>query len=295
MHNIFFTPEFVAAEHTFSTTRKALWVAESLQHSPIENAVVKACEPLAYDALLTVHERAYVEAVRTGVPKSLACSQGFTWGPQLLPAMLASNGGVVAAALDALVSGVSGSLSSGLHHARHHRGLAFCTFNGLVLAALAALNAGARRVLILDLDAHGGGGTAALIMNSPRLYQVDVSVSSFDTYRNTDNAKLIMADGDSYLDVVAQALHATNRSEFDLCLYNAGMDPLAEDTCGGALGITDQTLAAREKLVFDWASMGNLPIAYVLAGGYVGGKVNQSTLVALHRLTISAAAAVPRT
>ena len=71
----------------------------------------------------------------------------------------ASNGGAVAAARAARAGGVAGSLSSGLHHAGRDRGAGFCTFNGLVLAARAALSEGAARVLVLDLDAHCGGGT----------------------------------------------------------------------------------------------------------------------------------------
>ena len=73
--------------------------------------------------------------------------------------VLSSNGGAVAAGLAALEHGVAGSLSSGLHHARREKGAGFCTFNGLVIAAREALTAGARSVLILDFDAHCGGGT----------------------------------------------------------------------------------------------------------------------------------------
>src|SRR6185369_4139490 len=107
-------------------------------------------------------------------------SQGFSWDPGLWRMVLASNGGVVAAARAALQDGVAGSLSSGLHHARHERGAGFCTFNGLALAARAALDAGAGSVLILDLDAHCGGGTTSLIEREPRIWQSDVSVSGLD-------------------------------------------------------------------------------------------------------------------
>src|SRR2546429_582741 len=82
-------------------------------------------------------------AVETGLPRDLAESQGFVWGLGLWPMVLASNGGAVAAALAALQEGVAGSLSSGLHHARRGSGAGFCTFNGLVIAARAALAAGA--------------------------------------------------------------------------------------------------------------------------------------------------------
>jgi acetoin utilization deacetylase AcuC-like enzyme len=93
-----------------------------------------------------------------------------------------SNGGAVSAGLNALERGVAGSLSSGLHHARRETGVGYCTFNGLVIAAREALAAGASSVLILDFDAHCGGGTASLIAEDEHVWQVDVAVNSFDYY-----------------------------------------------------------------------------------------------------------------
>jgi len=78
---------------------------------------------------------------------------------------------------------------------------------------------------------------------------------------------------------------------FDLCLYNAGMDPFEGCDTGGLTGITSETLLARERLVFDWCRDRNLPIAFVLAGGYVGSRLDEQGLVDLHRLTLSAATA----
>jgi hypothetical protein len=46
----------------------------------------------------------------------------------------------------------------------------------------AALAAGVGSMLILDLGAHCGGGTASLIEDEPRVWQIDVSVSSYDRY-----------------------------------------------------------------------------------------------------------------
>lgn len=42
-------------------------------------------------------------------------------------------------------------------------GAGFCTFNGIAIAAKQALRRGAKRVLIIDFDAHGSGGTHSLI------------------------------------------------------------------------------------------------------------------------------------
>src|SRR5260370_35742530 len=98
--------------------------------------------------------------------------------------VLSANGGAVAAGLAALEQGVAGSLSSGLHHARHARGAGFCTFNGLVIAAREALAAGAASVLILDLDAHCGGGTASLIAEYPSIRPGAASVDRYCRFRS---------------------------------------------------------------------------------------------------------------
>ena len=247
--------------------------------------------------MAAVHDPRYVEAVRAGEPRDLAQSQGFVWDPGLWPMVLASNGGAVAAALAALRApsgrGVAGSLSSGLHHARRDRGRGFCTFNGLVLAARAALAAGAGRVLILDLDAHCGGGTHALLGDDPAVWQTDVAVNAFDSSAPTAHHTLdLVRAADDYLPTVAARLEElpARAPAFDLCLYNAGMDPHEDCPIGGLRGITREILAEREQLVFDWCRRLRLPVAFVLAGGYTGPALDERGLVNLHRLTLVAAA-----
>ncbi len=44
-------------------------------------------------------------------------------------------------------------------------------------------------------------------------------------------------------------------------------------------------------MVFAWARDQRVPIAFVLAGGYLGPRLDRDGLVALHRLTVEAAAA----
>jgi acetoin utilization deacetylase AcuC-like enzyme len=53
--------------------------------------------------------------------------------------------------------------------------------------------------------------------------------------------------------------------------------------------VTAAVLAARDQMVFDWARRRQTPVAFVLAGGYVGAGLSQATLVGLHRQTIAAA------
>jgi acetoin utilization deacetylase AcuC-like enzyme len=116
---IFYSPSYTIAAYSFDTTRKSQWIAESLACEPIVGIELVAPEPTSAAALSRVHDPKYLDAVRTGKPLELAQSQGFTWDPALWEMVCASNGGVIAAAIEALrTRRVSGSLSSGLHHAR---------------------------------------------------------------------------------------------------------------------------------------------------------------------------------
>ncbi len=288
---VFYSPAYVGAAHAFETTRKARWVADSLAARPIPGVELAAPQTLTDEQACAVHDPVYVRSVHTGQPRGLAQSQGFEWDGCLYPMVMSSNGGVLSAARAALADGIAGSLSSGLHHARYDRGAGYCTFNGL---AIAARWCGARTVLVLDLDAHCGGGTYSLLGRDPGVRHVDVSVSSFDAYPpGGDHQLRIVTRAEDYLPAIDGALRALDQegARFDLCLYNAGMDPFAGCAIGGLAGITREILAEREQRVFEWCRGRGLCVAFVLAGGYFGPGLDEAGLVELHRLTIAAAAA----
>lgn len=296
---VYYSPEYVGSTYAFETTRKAKWVADSLLAAPIPGVELAEPPPLSWEQLVQVHDPEYVRAVQTGNPRPLAESQGFQWDPGLWRMVLSSNGGVVAACLDALPRGVSGSLSSGLHHARRGHGAGFCTFNGLVVAAQESLAAGAESVLILDLDAHCGGGTVSLIAFQPRIWQFDLAVNSFDFYTPPQAAReriqlRLVTQAQDYLPELQKGLEelAQLQLTFSLCLYNAGMDPFEGCPTGGLRGITRDILATRERLVFDWCREHTKSCAFVLAGGYIGWGLSVEELVDLHRLTVAAASAL---
>ena len=295
---VYYSPEYVLSETDFDTTRKSSWVAESLMEHPIKGLEIVAPNPVTEADLLQVHDARYVRAVQTGMPRELAESQGFTWDAKLWAMTTASTGGAVAAARMALDEGAAGSLSSGLHHARHARGEGFCTFNGLALAAIKALEAGAGRVLILDLDAHCGGGTQSLIGDNPTVWHTDVSVSGFDGYVPEERQTLdLVRSADDYLPTIRRRLAqlADEAPPFGLCLYNAGMDPYGPDGERGTGRLPDISavrLAEREEMVFEWCRTQGIPVAFVLAGGYLERFLDREGLVGLHRLTLEAAARV---
>jgi acetoin utilization deacetylase AcuC-like enzyme len=283
--NIYFNKNYTASLYAFDTTRKSGDVAESLLNQPFEG--VTLVDPVGFahraDALIQkIHSADYYSAVKSGTPVYAAESQGFTWDEGIFPMALNHTAGVVAAADEALKFGrTAGTLSSGLHHAKHSAGEGYCTFNGLAVAARHAVEAGAR-VLILDFDAHCGGGTYSLLQDvGGDVVQLDVSVSGYDMYRTESNHRLVMSESGSYeWDINATLDYAKTLGKFDLCLYNAGMDPY---NCG----VTIDELITREDAVAAFCSDNVPATAFTLAGGYTWGDVEMGEIVDLHRLTVS--------
>lgn len=291
---VYWSADYVAAAHDFDTTRKSGWIMDSLSARPIGGIEIAAPFLLSAPELCEIHQEDYVEAVRWGKPRRLAESQGLRWDPGIWTTARAHCGGMVAAALRALETRENtGSLSSGQHHASYDSGAGFCTFNGIAIAARRALGAGAGKVLIVDLDAHGAGGTHSLIAGDERVRQLDIAVNPYESYRVFGrNTHDFIRSATSYLPALRLRLDALTqaREHYDLCLYYAGMDPFENCEIGGLSGIAQKMLAERERIVFDWCGKERIPVAFGVGGGYVNDGFSRDELVNLHRLTLSAAA-----
>jgi len=288
---VFYDDSYCASHCVFDTTRKAALLVEDLDRRLLPGIVMRSPMPASPTDLERIHDPAYVSALLHGTPDGLARSSGLGWDLDHARAVLASTGGCIDAARSAWRRGIAGTLSSGLHHARRDRGVGYCTVNGLALAALTFLDLGAERVLIVDLDAHCGGGTADTVGGDARITAIDISTSTFDGYDPpTDWSLDIIVEPYDYLATVEERLAAVPPGSVDAVVYNAGMDPHERCAIGGLDGITDNVLATREQLVFDFAADRRLPIAFALAGGYSQFPMGPDHLTALHRLTIEAAA-----
>lgn len=290
---IFCSPDYWAAGYEFDSTRKARWLVESLEGDPLPGVELSPPPLLAEGEVAAMHDPAYVAAIRTGEPRELAETNCFTWDPGVWSMVIAHTSGVVAAARQAILDGAAGTFSTGCHHARREHGKGFCTFNGLAIAARAIAAETSRPIVIVDLDAHCGGGTASMVRDHPAIWQVDVSTSNFDLYGDSARCEAdIVGDAAAYLPKIAERLRKldTEAVDFSLCLYFAGMDPHEGCSFGGRAGITADVLAERERLVFEWAASRRLPVAFALGGGYAGPALSRESLVGLHRLTMAAAA-----
>lgn len=263
--------------------RKFGLVADELRS--VEGIEIAAPPPVEIEDLQRVHTADYVTAVQTGEPRALAESQKFPWSPALFPSVRLTNGGVLAAGREALKTGVSGALASGFHHACADHGEGFCTFNGLVVAVEKLRAEGLiKTAAVLDLDLHYGNGTASLAAGRPWMkalsiygndYADNVPYRDVTQRHHTDgpnhfSVPLIPGDDDgksllAILDEHLPWLIAEGRP--DLLLFQAGADPLRDDPYS-PLDLGHEDLFERDRKVFAFAREHQIPIAWVLAGGY---------------------------
>jgi acetoin utilization deacetylase AcuC-like enzyme len=251
--------------------------------------------------ILRVHTKEYVNAIKTGQPRDLAESQKFPWSENLWPSVLLTNGGLLAAAHDALQTGSAAALVSGFHHSHAARGEGFCTFNGLIVTAEALRAAGLiRRIAILDMDLHYGNGTALLASSRDFITAIsvygndywnnqafkDVSVKQHQDGGNHQSFALpANCDRRTMFKVMDEALPAIlSRGKPDILLYQAGADPFKDDPYS-PLNLDHDDLLARDQRVFEFAKDNLIPIAWVLAGGYT---TDTSQVVRVHVNTFHA-------
>ena len=302
---VFWNLDYASSKYAFDTTRKSQNIVNILnqeKHAGIEIAdpndsvEVSIVEKLIADNL----NDDYVRALRTGQPTSLSRSQGFDWDENIYPMARAHTHGLVASVNEVTTGGGrAGSLSSGLHHASQSSGMGFCTINGIALSAIYAAENG-HNTLILDFDAHCGGGTMKHIYAHKNITQIDVSTNSFDMYsgfseisssqsdsaigstRYVDGLHLLIKcnDGNKYMDCIERALHQAEKLVDDktLVIYNAGIDVV--DT----RHIDEEVVAQREHMVSEWID--GKPAIFALAGGYSSASRDRDSIAKTHILNI---------
>jgi acetoin utilization deacetylase AcuC-like enzyme len=184
------------------------------------------------------------------------------------------------AVLAALKDGCAGSLSSGLHHAGKNYGMGFCQVNGLAMGALIAKQNG-KRVGILDVDAHCGGGTFD-ILGHLDIPIADLSTFSLDQWKSSKKIHHLdlfySRDEKAYLGRVEKALNHLKACDVDFIMHNAGMDPSLS-------GISKATLNQREEMIAHWCKDNKIGVCWVLAGGYLSHNISETDLVDMHYST----------
>jgi acetoin utilization deacetylase AcuC-like enzyme len=264
---VFFSSKVVARIESFSpSAHKPAYVVRSwVDKFPID---VRAPQPLVEDDFLLAHDMKYVFDVLR-----LKAKNGFGGKePEIVASLPFTNGSIVDAAFEAIRNGlVAVTPSAGFHHAGYFDGGAFCTFNGLIIAARKAIAAGiVEKVGILDCDQHYGDGTEE-ILEERKLRERIRHVTAGKHYEREARTFL------SKLPAMVESF-----ADCGLLIYQAGADPHVDDPLGGYLD-TEQ-LRERDRIVFGLCRDLSLPVAWNTAGGY---QTPLSKVLAIHDNTMA--------
>ena len=260
------------AAYTNSTSKQAGVIRLAAADGLVAPLARPFDEQRAWKAIATVHDPAYVEAVRTGEPRSRAESQGFHWSPEFAESVARIWFGHLQACNLARREGLVLHPVSGAHHADRGRGSGYCTFNYLVGAARAMATELKRSVAIIDLDAHPGDGTFRLAGDDAAIALFDIAGGRWFDAPRTDRIEYhAVDDADEYRAALERLPPFLDRVRPGFVQYQAGMDPFEDDPVGGIAGVTEAFLQARDRLVIEAVRSRGIPLLVNLAGGYVRG------------------------
>ncbi len=253
------------------------------------------------DELALAHDRAYI-----GQVQALAAAGG----GRLDPDTVVSEGSwdAATAAAGCVLDGVDMAFDGRAlrsfsavrppgHHALRDRGMGFCLFGSVAVAAHYALTRrGCTRVLVVDWDVHHGNGTQALVEGDPRIRFV--SMHQWPWYPGTGAAddrgphgtvwNVPMPPGLAparYVEALLAAVDAAVEGATpDLVLLSAGFDCLAGDPLGGfTLGL-DEVRGLTRALVERAERWCGGRLVSALEGGYAPEAVAEAVLVHLTAL-----------
>lgn len=250
----------VASNHGISPSAgKPLLVVQEW-HRRGYDIEVATVTPVTREDFYLVHDRAHVDAV-------LDCRRpnGFdNKSPEVAASLYWTTGSLVSAADYALTNGVNTcSPTSGFHHADWWKTDGFCTFNGLMVAAVKLRDRlpSGKKIGILDIDMHYGNGTDGIIkyhkIEHVRHYTFGGAEPLAETWRGGLSGEAWL----SCLPIIVQDF-----ADCAVVIYQAGADPHKDDPFGGAL--SDEQLRERDRIVFSNLKRLGIPCVWNLAGGY---------------------------
>lgn len=270
---VFYTSEMSAATASYSPSAgKPSAVVDDWSNEDLPIMLLKP-QPLTREQVKKAHDSQHVDFI-------MDCDKPNGFGNRdeaVAQSLLYTTGAMHDAAKHALVAGVACAPVSGFHHAGWDFAGGFCTFNGLMIAALNLRDAGlVKSVGILDLDMHFGNGTENIIFTLGSRSWIEHYSNSF----HPSEAEVFLRNLGPLITKMTE-----RDGGLDLLMYQAGADSHVDDPLGGYL--TSDQMRRRDRIVFETCRRLGVPVVWNLAGGYQRDEQDSiAPVLALHRATM---------
>jgi len=201
-----------------------------------------------------------------------------------LESILLQAGGTYTAMKKALASSFCYYLGGGMHHASSSQGDGFCPLNDIVIGIRKLQKEElVTKVLIIDIDAHKGDGTAEITQSDDSIDTL--SIHMLDAWPMPDETPGALVkssldiergvgEEDIYLSSLKKGLDHFFVENYDLVVVVGGVDPHEDDELTSTQGmrLTREQMLARDLMVYKYAE--SRPQIWLMAGGY--GKSSAS-------------------
>lgn len=275
-------------------------MAQYLKDHPISDPALEPefvePEAVSVEDICRCHAEAYVKDVL-----ALKQPNGFgTLSQSVADSLPYTNGSMYTAAKIATKDMPAVSLSSGFHHAEWHgqpRSYSFCTFNGLMIAAVKLVQEGMKNVAIVDCDMHYGNGTDDIIRRfrlRDGLPELKLGLGEWtgSYYHSTFGYFFgLPRQAPAYLANIQTVRSDLKIVKPNVIIYQSGADVHVDDPQGGVL--TEEEMYKRDVEIFKIAKDLQIPLAWNLAGGYqIAADGSIDKVLKLHWNTFKACAEV---
>jgi len=254
-----------------------------------KNILLLDSQPISIDILSLVHDKRYIETVEKecsagygslSTGDTTVCKESYTIARH-------AAGGVLAA-VDAVFEKKSANAFCAVrppgHHANGSRGMGFCVFNNIAIAArYAQKKYNVERVLIADWDVHHGNGTQDIFYSDDSVFFMSTHQSPWypgtGAYNETGEGKgkgftmnRPFAAGAGNKEIISafkeDLLPAAKEFKPQLTLLSAGFDSRIDDPLGG-FRIDDDGFRELTKIIMEIAHIaGEGRLISILEGGY---------------------------
>lgn len=254
-----------------------------------KNLEVLKGKPVSKETLSLVHDKRYIETVEKECEAgfrdlssgdTVICRESYTIA-------LHAVGGVLAA-VDAVFNKKSGNAFCAVrppgHHASANRGMGFCIFNNIAIAArYAQQKYNVERVMIADWDVHHGNGTQDIFYQDPSVFYMSTHQSPwypgtgrFDETGEGKGKGTIMnrpfPAGAGNKEIISafkeDLLPAARDFKPEFTLISAGFDSRIHDPLGG-FRVDDEGFRELTKIMMEISHIaGDGRLVSTLEGGY---------------------------